>query len=87
MGNGSGPGRLNSKVFTNSFAGKNNAAYAPFWLRNMGDSFYGLSKPQYSWQTYHQLAANGAGSGNRADRWERVHSLQPISFVPPAPLR
>ena len=87
MGNGSGPGRLNSRVYTNSFAGKNNAAYFPFNSQHLGNSFYGLSKPQYSHSTYYQLANNGAGAGARGDRWLRSHSQQPIEFIPPALMR
>jgi len=74
--------RLNSRIFTNSFAGINNRAYSPFWLLDKGDSFYGLSKPQYSHQTYYQLANNGAGAGNREGRWLHNNGVQ-ISFVPP----
>jgi hypothetical protein len=84
MGNGSGPGRLNSRVYTNSFAGKNNEAYKPFYLRDLGNSFYGLSKPQYSHSTYYQLANNGAGAGARGDRWLRSQGYQSIPFIPPA---
>jgi hypothetical protein len=87
MGNGSGPGRLNSRVYTNSFAGKNNEAYKPFYLRDVGISFYGLSKPQYSHSTYYQLANNGAGAGARGDRWIRAYGQQPINFIPPALMR
>ena len=84
MGTGSGPGRLNSRIYTNSFAGKNNAAYAPFYFQQAGSSFYGLTKSQYSHQTYYQLANNGAGAGARGDRWLRAQGYQAISFVPPA---
>jgi hypothetical protein len=84
MGTGSGPGRLNSRVYTNSFAGKNNAAYAPFYFLEAGNSFYGLSRSQYSHQTYYQLADNGAGAGARGDRWLRSQGYQPITFIPPA---
>lgn len=87
MGNGSGPGRINSRVYTNSFAGKNNEAYKPFYLRDVGNSFYGLSKPQYSRSTYYQLANNGAGAGARGDRWLRSQGYQPISFMPPTLMR
>ena len=84
MGTGSGAGRINSRIYTNSFAGKNNEAYAPFYLLSAGKSFYGLSRPQYSRQTYYQLADNGAGAGARGDRWLRAYGGQPISFIPPA---
>jgi len=87
MGTGSGPGRLNSRVYTNSFAGKNNAAYAPFYFLEAGNSFYGLSRSQYSHQTYYQLADNGAGAGARGDRWIRAQGYQPISFIPPPLMR
>jgi len=87
MGNGSGPGRLNSRVYTNSFAGKNNEAYKPFYLRDVGNSFYGLSKPQYSHATYYQLANNGAGAGARGDRWLRSHGYQSTVFTPPTLMR
>jgi len=80
-----GSGRLNSRIFTNSFAGKNNAAYAPFYFQKQGNSFYGLSRPQYSYQTYYQLANNGAGAGARGDRWARANGYQGVSFIPPAP--
>jgi len=81
MGTGSVSG-LNSRIFTNSFAGKNNAAYAPFWVLERGNSFYGLSRPQYSHQTYYQLANNGAGAGNRGGRWANANGVQ-IAFIPP----
>lgn len=87
MGNGSGPGRLNSRVYTNSFAGKNNEAYKPFYLRDLGNSFYGLSKSQYSHSTYYQLANNGAGAGARGDRWLRSKGYQPTVFTPPPLMR
>jgi hypothetical protein len=80
MGTG---GRINSRIYTNSFAGKNNEAYLPFHFLAAGNSFFGLSKPQYSRQTYYQLADNGAGAGARGDRWLRANGHQPISFIPP----
>ena len=87
MGNGSGPGRINSRVYTNSFATKNIAEYRHFNLLHLGNSFYGLSKPQYSHSIYYQLANNGAGAGARGDRWSRSQGYQPISFIPPALMR
>ena len=64
-----------SRIFTNSFAGQNGAAYYPFYIRQQGNSFYGLSKSQYLIQTYYQLANNGAGgaSGGRSARWSRAY--------------
>jgi len=84
MGTGSGPGRINSRIYTNSFSRKNTEAYSPFNMLQAGNSFYGLSRPQYSRQTYYQLANNGAGAGARGDRWMRAQGLPPISFIPPA---
>jgi hypothetical protein len=78
-----GSGRINSRIYTNSFASKNNEAYLPFNLRSSGNTFFGLSKPQYSHQTYYQLADNGAGAGARGDRWLRANGQQPIRFIPP----
>jgi hypothetical protein len=82
MGNGSGPGGLNSRVYTNSYSSKVVAMAFPY---KNGGSFGGLSKPQYSYNTYHNLAYNGAGAGGRAGRWAVAHN-KVISFNPPAPL-
>jgi hypothetical protein len=84
MGTGSGAGRINSRIYNNSFAGKNNEAYMPFYFQAAGNSFYNLSRAQYSRQTYYQLADNGAGAGARGDRWLRTQGYQPISFIPPS---
>ena len=78
-----GYSRLNSRVFTNSFGTQNNRTYAPFYFEQRGNSFYNLSKPQYSRQTYYQLAYNGAGAGGRGDRWLRANGYQPTQFIPP----
>ena len=78
-----GSGTFNSSIFTNSFAGKNNAAYSPFNFQQRGDSFYGLSKAQYSHQTYYQLANNGASAGGRGYKLLRSNGYQPRSFNPP----
>jgi hypothetical protein len=83
MGNGSGAGRLSSRIFTNSFPGKNYQVYRPYDIRQIGNSFYGLSKPQYASQTYHQLASLGTGMGDRSSRWDRATNAQPIQFVHP----
>jgi hypothetical protein len=79
MGTGSGPGRFNSRIFTNSFAGKENAMAYPFKPNN----YFGLNnKISYAYNTYHQLANNGAGFGSRGARWARVNKV-PIVFNPP----
>ena len=64
-----------SRIFTNSFSAKNGAAYYPFYVRQQGNSFYGLSSFQYYTQTHYQLANNGAGSASsgRAARWSRAY--------------
>ena len=70
--------RLGSRIYTNSFAGKNKEMAFPFKPNN----YFGLqTKPQYSYNVYHQLADNGAGFGARGARWARVNNV-PISFIP-----
>ena len=76
MGTGSGPRGLNSRVYTNSYASKVQAMAFPF--RNKGESFGGLSRPQYSNLIYYTLAASGANAGGRAKTYS-----QNISFIPP----
>jgi hypothetical protein len=78
MGNGSGPYGLNSRVFTNSYSMQVSRMAAPF----RGNSFGGLSAAQYSNLTYSNLAALGAGAGNRAGRWA-VAKGQQVAFIPP----
>jgi len=81
MGNGSGPGGLNSRVFTNSYGYQVQRMAFPF----RGNSFGGLSAPQYSYNTYSNLAYLGAGAGNRAGRWANA-KRETIAFTPPPPL-
>ena len=70
--------RLGSRIYTNSFAGKNKEMAFPFKPNN----YFGLqTKPQYSYNVYHQLADNGAGFGARCARWARVNNV-PIRFIP-----
>ena len=86
MGTGSGPGRLNSRVFTNSYSSKSMAMVVPLGAREHGDSFAGLSRPQYSSITYRSIAYLGAGAGGRGGRWDVAHGIvQP--FIPPATRR
>ena len=82
MGSGSGPGRLNSRVYTNSFAGKSSEMVFPFQVRQTGPSFAGLSKPQYSYITYNTLAYHGAGAGGRAGKWANANGIK-YQFIPP----
>lgn len=69
--------RLGSRIYTNSFAGKEKEMASPF----KPNSYFGfLNKTQYSYNLYHQLADNGAGAGARGARWARVNNV-PISFL------
>jgi hypothetical protein len=71
--------KLGSRIYTNSFATKNNSMAFPFKPNNY---FGWQNKTQYSYNVYHQLADNGAGAGARAARWARVNSI-PVAFIPP----
>ena len=71
--------RLNSRIFTNSFAGKEREMAFPFKPNN----YFGFqNKTQYSYNVYHQLANNGASFGSRGARWARNNGVA-ISFIPP----
>lgn len=71
--------RLGSRIYTNSFAGKNKEMAFPFKPNN----YFGLqNKNQYSYNVYHQLADNGAGFGVRGARWARVNNVH-VAFIPP----
>ena len=75
---GTGP-RLASKIYSNSFAGKEREMSLPLKPNN----YFGFqNKTQYSYNVYHQLANNGAGFGSRGARWERVNKIK-VAFVPP----
>ena len=70
MGNGSGPGKFSSRIYTNSWS---SVAQRSFQYQNdnnniRGDSFYGLSKPQYQSTIYYTLSNNGPGAGARIGR-------------------
>ncbi len=76
MGSGT---RFSSRIFTNSFAGKDREMALPLRPNN----YFGFqNQTQYSYNVYHQLANNGAGFGSRQARWARVNNV-PISFIPP----
>lgn len=69
MGNGSGPGGFSSNIGTNSWSYQAQRQFANENLLQRGDSFYGLSKPQYE-QTIKQYLANlGPGAGARSRRF------------------
>jgi len=75
---GTGP-RLSSRIFTNSFAGKEKEMASPLKPNN----YFGFqNKTQYSYNVYHQLASNGARFGARGARWARINRVI-IPFVPP----
>lgn len=71
--------RLGSRIYTNSFAGKEREMAFPLRPNN----YFGFqNKTQYSYNVYHQLADLGAGFGARGARWARVHNLS-VEFKPP----
>lgn len=71
--------RLGSRIYTNSFAGKEREMAIPFKPNN----YFGFqNKIQYSYNVYHQLADVGAGFGARGARWARVNNV-PFRFIPP----
>ena len=75
-----GSGRFNSRIFTNSFSGKNNEMAMPL----VPKLYFGFqTKSQYSYNVYRQLSNNGAGFGSRGARWERINGVAPMSFTPP----
>ena len=80
MGSGSGVGRINSRIFTNSFAGKEREMAFPL----MPKLYFGFqTKPQYSYNVYHQLADNGASFGSRGGKWNRQHGIY-LVYNPPS---
>lgn len=79
MGTGSGPGSLNSRIYTNSFSTQVAAMAFPY---KNGGSFGGLTRTQYSYLTYHELADNTTGFGSRGAKWARRNGQQ-IVFNPP----
>ncbi len=80
MGNVSGAGILNYRIFTNSFAGKEREMAFPL----MPKLFFGFqTKPQYSYNVYHQLADNSAGFGSRGAKWALRNGIH-TSYVPPS---
>jgi len=68
MGNGSGPGRINSRIYTNSWGFQALRQFGNENLINRGNSFYGLSVPQYQSTMYYMLSNNGPGAGARIGR-------------------
>ena len=68
MGNGSGPGGFSSNVYTNSWGYQGQRQFFNQYARNQGNSFYGLSVPQYQSTMYYTLSNNGPGVGARIGR-------------------
>ena len=68
MGNGSGPSRLNSRIYTNSWGTQAQRQFYNQYNHNQGNSFYGLSIPQYQSTMYYTLSNNGPGIGSRIRR-------------------
>lgn len=68
MGNGSGPGKFASKVYTNSWGYQAQRAFQNENNKYVGNSFYGLSIPQYQSTMYYTLSNNGPGAGARIGR-------------------
>lgn len=70
--------RISSRIFTNSFARKEQEMARPLVPHN----YFGFqTKAQYSYNVYHQLANNGASFGSRGAKWARQHNI-PVSFQP-----
>ena len=80
MGNGSGPGRFSSRIYTNSWSYQAQRQFANQNLLQRGDSFYGLSKPQYQSTIYYTLSDNGPGAGARTRRWGTQSNFNTTSF-------
>ena len=71
--------RLGSRIYTNSFAGKEREMAFPLRPNN----YFGFqNRAQYSYNVYHQLADNTAGAGARGARWARINNVA-IAFIPP----
>jgi hypothetical protein len=68
MGNGSGPARLSSRIYTNSWGYQAQRQFANENVTDQGNSFYGLSVPQYQSTMYYMLSNNGPGAGARIGR-------------------
>jgi hypothetical protein len=69
MGNGSGPSGLNSRIYTNSWAYQAQRQFYKQYRTEEGNSFYGLSRPQYASTIYFNLSNNGPGAGARTRRY------------------
>jgi hypothetical protein len=71
MGNGSGPGKFSSNIGTNSWSYQAQRQFFNEYRKDQGNSFYGLSKPQYETTIKQYLANLGPGAGARARRFGR----------------
>lgn len=65
-----GSGSFNSKIFTNSFAGKNREMALPLYPK----LYFGFpTKELYTYNMKRQLSNLGPGIGARSSRWERIY--------------
>jgi len=80
MGNGSGPGRFNSKICNHSWGYQNTRSYFPEYIKQLGPAFYGLSIAQYQSTMYYMLSNNGPGAGARCVRFGTQSNFNNIQF-------
>jgi len=59
---------ITTTIGTNSYSAKAGAAYFYYYNRNVGNSFYGLTRPMYSSETYFYLSNNTSVAGGRLRR-------------------
>jgi len=72
---------FNPTVANSSYASKSVAMAFPY--RYKGDSFAGLSKPQYSYLIFNSSACLGASLGARASRYNVSNGIR-HNFIPPS---
>jgi hypothetical protein len=87
MGNGSGPGRFNSRVYTNSWSYQAQRQFYATYKQDIGNAFDGLSIPQYNSTMYYTLSNNGPGAGARARRFGTQSNYNTVSFRVSPPFR
>jgi hypothetical protein len=59
---------VTTSIGTNSYSSKAASAYYYYYNRNLGNSFYGLTRPMYSSETYYSLSNNNSSTGGRLRR-------------------